>query len=309
MIEVENLSFEYPGARALDEISFRIESGSITALVGPNGAGKTTLLRCMAALEVPYDGHIRIGGVDAVEQPRQVHEMLGFLPDHFGVYSALTARQCLLHAARARGMDDTAALQQIDVVARDVGLSERLQYRAGSLSRGQRQRLAIAQAIIHQPRVLLLDEPASGLDPEARSELADLLRRLAAQDMTVVVSSHILAELETYCTAMLVLRGGRVVEHRTLDTTQGASRRMRLCLLDVAAITAVTEFLVAQPEVGGVAAEDVHLTFDLAGDDAAQASLLTAMIEQGFNISSYGPDRAARLQDVYLAAVGAAGTA
>ena len=297
------------GARALDDVGFSIVAGSITALVGPNGAGKTTLLRCLAALEVPHDGHVRIDGIDAIEHPRQAHEKLGFLPDHFGVYSALTARQCLLHAARARGMSETAARTRIDLVARNVSLSERLQYRAGSLSRGQRQRLAIAQAIIHQPRVLLLDEPASGLDPEARSELAELLRNLASHGMTILVSSHILAELETYCTAMLVLRGGRVVEHRALKVTEGASRRMRLGLLDADAITAATEFLVAQPEVGGVAADGAELTFDLGGGDTVQAALLTALVEQGFNVCSYGPERAARLQDVYLAAVGAAGTA
>lgn len=309
MIEVDSLSFEYPGARALDDVSFRIETGSITALVGPNGAGKTTLLRCLAALDEPYDGSIRIDGIDAIEHPRRVHERLGFLPDHFGVYNALSARQCLLHAARARGMTDRQALQRVEQTARDVDLSDRLQQRAGTLSRGQRQRLAIAQSIIHQPKVLLMDEPASGLDPEARAELSSLLNRLAAQGMTILVSSHILAELEAYCTAMLVLRRGRVVEHRTLATVDDASRRMRMNLLDANAADAVTDFLVAQPEVGGVAIQETQLTFDLVGGDAAQAALLSALIEQGFEISAYGPERLARLQDVYLAAVGAAGTA
>lgn len=309
MIKVENLSFEYPGARALDDVSFTIETGSITALVGPNGAGKTTLLRCLAALDQPHDGAIRINGIDAIEKPRQAHEKLGFLPDHFGVYIALSARQCLLYAARAHGMNDRQAAQRVEATAHDVGLEDRLQQGAGTLSRGQRQRLAIAQSIIHQPAVLLLDEPASGLDPEARAELSSLLHRLAAQGMTILVSSHILAELEAYCTAMLVLRQGRVVEHRTLNAVSGASRRMRLSLLQPDAVTAVTEFLVSQPEVGSVIAQDAQLAFDLVGGDAAQAALLIALVEQGFNISAYAPERAARLQDVYLAAVGAAGTA
>lgn len=309
MIEVDKVSFEYPGARALDDVSFHIDTGSITALVGPNGAGKTTLLRCLAALDEPYDGRIRIDGIDAIEQPRRVHERLGFLPDHFGVYAALSARQCLLHAARARGMTDRQSMERVEATARDVDLSDRLQQSAGTLSRGQRQRLAIAQSIIHQPRVLLLDEPASGLDPEARVDLSNLLNRLAAQGMTILVSSHILAELEAYCTAMLVLRHGRVVEHRTLVTAAGASRRMRMNLVDATAVYAVTNFLIAQPEVGGVEAEDTQLAFDLIGDIAAQAALLSALIDQGFDISAYGLERAARLQDVYLAAVGATGTA
>jgi ABC-2 type transport system ATP-binding protein len=196
MIEVSGLVFEYPGQRALDGVSLSIQAGAITALVGPNGAGKTTLLRLIAALETPYDGQVTIDGLDTRDQPRAIHERLGYLPDFFGLYDALSVRRCLFYAARAHGIGAGEAGAAAEAAAARVGLSDRLGQAAGSLSRGLRQRLAIAQAIVHDPKVLLLDEPAAGLDPQARRDLSRLLLELRDGGMTLVVSSHILAELE-----------------------------------------------------------------------------------------------------------------
>jgi ABC-2 type transport system ATP-binding protein len=214
LIQVRDLRFDYPGTRALDGVSFRLAAGSVTALVGPNGAGKTTLLRCLAGLDAPHGGSVMLDGIDVGSDPRAAHERLGFLPDHFGLYAELSARRCLQHAGASRGLNGADLDRRIDDTARSVGLQAKLDHKAGSLSRGQRQRLALAQAILHRPNVLLLDEPASGLDPEARAALSELMRSLATGGMTLLVSSHILAELETYCSAMLVLSGGRVLEHR-----------------------------------------------------------------------------------------------
>ncbi|MDD1606888.1 MAG: ABC transporter ATP-binding protein, partial [Methylococcaceae bacterium] len=212
MINVEQLIFEYPNLRALDEVSFHIPQGSITALVGPNGAGKTTLLRCMAALDQPMSGNIRIDGIDVLEHPRECHRIIGYLSDFFGLYDRLTVRQCLHYVARAQGIADEDCEAAIAKVSKGLYITDRLDVLAGTLSRGLRQRVAIAQAIIHSPRVVLLDEPASGLDPEARHELAELFLELQKQGMTLLVSSHILAELEAYSTDMLVLRQGRIIE-------------------------------------------------------------------------------------------------
>lgn len=213
MIHVSNLIFEYPGFRALNDLGFHIPRGSITALVGPNGAGKTTLLRSMVALEQPVSGEIRINGIDVLEHPRECHRIIGFLSDFFGLYERLTVYQCLHYVARAQGLKDEACTSAISKVSQDLSLSRYMNTRTGELSRGLRQRVAIAQAIIHSPRVVLLDEPASGLDPDARHELARLFLSLQKQGMTLLVSSHILAELDTYCTDMLVLRQGVIVEH------------------------------------------------------------------------------------------------
>ncbi|MDO4724750.1 MAG: ABC transporter ATP-binding protein [Comamonadaceae bacterium] len=216
LIEIDQLVFEYPGHRALDGVSLRLERGSVTALVGPNGAGKSTLLRCMAGLERPLSGQIRIDGVSVIDAPRQVHRKLGYLSDFFGLYEGLRVRQCLAYAALAVGVARQQLPERVAQVAQAMDLTALLQRRPSELSRGQRQRLAIGQAIIHSPQVLLLDEPASGLDPQARSSLAALFRRLQAQGMTLLVSSHILSELDEYSTHILSIRQGRIVSHEDL---------------------------------------------------------------------------------------------
>ena len=217
MIDISQLVFEYPGHRALDGVSLRIAEGSVTALVGPNGAGKSTLLRCIAGLEQPLSGQIQVKGISVTDQPREVHRHLGYLSDFFGLYDRLSVQRCLEYSALAMGLPQRQAAGRAEEVAAQLGLGELLQRCPTELSRGQRQRVAIGQAIVHQPGVLLLDEPASGLDPEARGSLSQLFRQLQAQGMTLVVSSHILSELDEYCTHILSIRNGRIESHEALD--------------------------------------------------------------------------------------------
>jgi ABC-2 type transport system ATP-binding protein len=298
---VADLRFEYPGVRALDDVSFTLERGTVTALVGPNGAGKSTLLRCMAGLETPIFGAIAVAGIDVLETPRQAHRCLGYLSDFFGVYESLTVRQCLAHAAAIHGMTDEQGVQAVRRVAGDLGLADRLEIPAGTLSRGLRQRLAIGQSIVHSPQLLLLDEPAAGLDPEARHALASLFRKLQASGMTLVVSSHILAELDEYSTHMLVLQLGRVVEHRRLHAPEGdTGRRLRVVL--AAADTRLRNELALQPSVANVTADGRAASFDFKGDEEAQADLLRALIAAGFAVTAFEEARE-NLHDSYLRTV------
>jgi ABC-2 type transport system ATP-binding protein len=220
MIEVHDLVYEYPTKRALDGVSLRIQAGSITALVGPNGAGKSTLMRCIAALEMPYSGRVLIDGLDTRSAPRRIHERLAFLPDFFGLYDQLTVTRCLTYAGLAHGLRGAKLDRAVDIAAARVGLTDRMGDRASELSRGLRQRLAIGQAIVHEPRVVLLDEPAAGLDPDARRNLSRLFRSLSAEGMTLVVSSHILAELEDYCTDMVVIRDGKLAGGQSVSLSR-----------------------------------------------------------------------------------------
>ena len=296
---VAGLRFEYPGVRALDDVAFDLERGSVTALVGPNGAGKSTLMRCIAGLEAPFMGSISVDGVDVVEAPREAHRRLGYLSDFFGVYEALTVRQCLAHSAAIH--DRPAAPGEIERTAASLGLADRLEQAAGTLSRGLRQRLAIGQAIIHAPRLLLLDEPAAGLDPEARHALATLFRRLQAEGMTLVVSSHILAELDEYSTHMLVMRGGRVVEHRALDAV--VSGRRQVLRVELAqADTRLGAMLEAAAGVSDVQAGPAEATFHWSGDAASQAQLLRNLVTQGLPVSRFEELRE-NLNDSYLRTV------
>jgi ABC-2 type transport system ATP-binding protein len=300
MIEIRDLVFEYPGHRALAGVSLTIVQNSITALVGPNGAGKTTLLRCMAALETPYSGRVAIDGLDTREAPRAIHARLGYLPDFFGLYDALSVRRCLHYAARAHGIGASAAGGAAEVAAGRVGLSDRMEQAAGQLSRGLRQRLAIAQTIVHQPKVLLLDEPAAGLDPKARRDLSQLLLSLKGSGMTLVVSSHILAELEDYSDRMVIVDHGRIVGGESIALKTGA--RLRIVL--AAPREDLKDFL------SGQGAKILEATADQAvvgmhADAGARARLLAALVEAGFAVADFTEDARA-LEDVYFAQTGRA---
>jgi ABC-2 type transport system ATP-binding protein len=297
----EGLRFEYPGVRALDDVSFALERGSVTALVGPNGAGKSTLLRCLAGLETPALGRIEIAGVDVLDSPREAHVRLGYLSDFFGVYETLTVRQCLTHAGAVHGAPESELAAAVERTAGRLNLTDRLEVAAGALSRGLRQRLAIGQSIIHSPQLLLLDEPAAGLDPEARHSLAALFRQLQSDGMTLVVSSHILAELDEYSTDMLVLRNGRVVEQRRLHTgAEGQKRRLEVGLAAPDARLAVV--LAMQPNVESVAVDGARASFLWQGDEGARAVLLKTLIEAGLAVTSFEESRE-NLHDSYLRTV------
>ncbi len=304
MIEISELTFDYPGLRALDAVSCRIEAGSITALVGPNGAGKTTLMRCLCGLEQPLAGQIRVDGIDVIAEPRRSHERLGYLSDFFGLYEDLTVDRCLRHAALAHGLRGALDGPVRDTAAR-LGLEDRLQQRAGDLSRGLRQRVAIAQAMIHAPRVLVLDEPAAGLDPEARHSLAALFRALQATGMTLLVSSHILSELEQYATHMLVLDGGRLLEHRALTGMTGTRRTLSIGFDGDGAALAAR--LKAHDGVHDLDLKAQRALFGFEGDDRAQAALLRELVSGGVEVINFGL-AASDLQERYLATVGQRGS-
>jgi ABC-2 type transport system ATP-binding protein len=311
LIEVEQLVFEYPGHRALDGVSLRIGAGSVTALVGPNGAGKTTLMRCIAGLEQPLSGGIRVQDIAVEEHPREVHRHLGYLSDFYGLYDRLSVARCLRYCALAMGVAAHQAETRVQEVAAQLGLSELLQRRPTELSRGQRQRVAIGQAIVHQPAVLLLDEPASGLDPEARGSLSQLFRRLQAQGMTLVVSSHILSELDEYCTHILSLRAGLIESHEALQAA--ASAGPDGARAEAGALYALE---IAPPPDPAQAAQTLRQAlqgvtvqqFDATGArptllwlpaaPAARAHWLAALVQAGVPVAGLTPVRE-RLQDRY----------
>lgn len=306
MIEVEDLIYDYPAQRALHGVSFRIAKGAVLALVGPNGAGKTTLMRCVAALDTQTQGVIRVDGHNTLDHPRAVHAALGYQPDFFGLYDELTVRKSLLYAARSRGVGADRADAAALTAAQRVEIDDRMEQRAGELSRGLRQRLAIAQTIVHEPRVLLLDEPASGLDPEARRSLSDLITKLAAQlGMTIVVSSHILSELEDYCTEMLMIKDGRVAGGGVLSAggPVGAAPA-------AGGPETLVDLLLAQPRpeladilqragaaVVRATAEGARVS--VVGGPEAEAALLGRLVAAGLPLRAFSPVKRT-LEQAYL---------
>lgn len=297
IIEAIDVSYEYPGKRALKNVSFGIEAGSITALVGRNGAGKTTLQRCIAALDDPFSGTIRVSGIDTLQHPREVHSKVGYLSDFFGLYNGLTLRQSLTYVAGLYSLDPATLDSEIESLAHRLGLSAKLDTQVAAMSRGQRQRAGIAQAIIHKPDLLLLDEPAAGLDPEARVGLSALFLSLRDAGMTLVVSSHILSELEDYCTHMLYLQDGQVIDHRSASVSEQQTRLV--IALSEQPQEKHTELLAQQPMVSDVTADAQGLTCMFAGDKTARAELLRQLVKAKLPVCGMEVHKK-RLQDVYM---------
>ena len=298
MVEVEGLNFDYPDKRALFDVSFSIDQGAVVALVGPNGAGKTTLLRCLAALDRAHSGKIVIGGVDVAHDPRAAHHMTGYLSDYFGLYDALTLRQCLTYMAWCQRIPALDVGKRVIDVADEVGITDRLEEKAGTLSRGYRQRLGIGLALIHDPRLLILDEPASGMDPDARIALSRMMRNLRKQGKTIIVSSHILTELEDYCTDMLVIKDGRVAHQVGLDSY--AAQNIRTLRIGVTNLgPAHLDIIMKQPDVAVTATDENLVTCEFAGDREGLQKLLRDLVGAGVPVFSFTSQQH-KLQDAYL---------
>ncbi|HET8761221.1 MAG TPA: ABC transporter ATP-binding protein [Nitrospiria bacterium] len=301
IIETRALRREFGDTVAVSDVTLRVPKGVVLALVGPNGAGKTTLLKMLSGLLEPTSGTAVVGQIDVRERPRDVHALLGFLPDFFGLYDDLMVEDYLDVFARAyRVRPEQRAGRVRDALDR-VGLSERGATRVGTLSRGMRQRLGIARTLIHDPPLLLLDEPASGLDPEIRYELQELFVNLARSGKTLVVSSHILAELEAYCTHVAVLRGGRLVASGSIeDVRRGLSARRRIRIRAADRWDAISQILGARPTVSGISQSGGDGVFEHAGEESDLVDILRALVSAGVPVSAFAEDRGT-IQDTYLA--------
>jgi|SRR5581483_10495633 len=305
MLRVEHVIFDYPGRRALDDVSFEIAPGTITALVGPNGAGKSTLMRVCSALERPFAGRVLLQGMDVHENPREAHRRMGYLTDFFGLYDEMTVRQCLEYRAAAQGVSKSKQCVALEQAATRMQLRDRLNQKAGELSRGLRQRLAIAQATIHNPAFVMLDEPASGLDPEARIGLAYALKLLCAEGMTIIVSSHILSELDDYSTHILMIRDGRIIEHAPIGVMETGPRNtieIELASPD----PRLPEILAAVPGITVERADELRALLSANGAATTRQALLKGLVDAGLPVINFSTEKQ-RLQDAYLARMKAAG--
>ena len=252
----------------------------MVALIGPNGSGKTTLMRCISTLQEIQEGTIYINEVDIKEEPRRIHQMVGYLADNFGLYDDLTVRECLSYTAHSRLLEIEDAIEVVVDCAKEVGVYDFIDREVNTLSRGMRQRVGIAQAIIHSPKLLILDEPASGLDPEARIDLSNLILRLRERGMTIFVSSHILAELEDYSTEMLIIKKGKIVEHtKLISEKKDVSTTTTLKLVLEEAFEELSFLLNDLSEnVKTIQTEGLEVTLSLDESELKQHELLLSLI-------------------------------
>ncbi|PRY02647.1 ABC transporter ATP-binding protein [Allonocardiopsis opalescens] len=279
--------------QALRGVDLTVPYGEVTALVGPNGAGKTTLLLILATLLMHDDGGVSVAGHDPVEDPGAVRAKIGWMPDSFGVYDQLTTDEYLTFFADAYRLPAAAAARRIAELLELVHLTEYRHQPVHVLSRGQKQRLGVARSLVHEPEILLLDEPASGLDPRSRVELRDLLRGLAADGAAVLVSSHILAELSEMADRVVFVADGVTAGEHRLDELTPATHRWRIQARDPDDLAeALSAFGVTATEAGG--GHEVELD----GDDAA-ADLLADLVTDGVRVTAFTP-LGRTLEDAYL---------
>ena len=296
MIAIEQLAKRFNGHRALDGFSLRVEAGELFGLVGPNGAGKTTLIKILATL-VPQDaGAASIGGHDVQGEPRAVRAIVGYLPDVPGLYQDMRVAEFLeffADAFRLKGARRSAAVER---ALERANLSGRHDAYVEQLSLGMKQRLVLAKTLLHDPKVLLLDEPATGLDPLARIELREQLRKLNGEGVTIFVSSHILSDLEDICTRVALIADGRnaaAPDGQTVLTLGGAAQPRLTCEIEVlgearAAATALARVVGAEV----ISAEGSRLRVEVAGDPSRAGPILQALLAAGITIvrfDSRGP--------------------
>jgi ABC-2 type transport system ATP-binding protein len=213
MIKAEGLRKVYAGTEALSDLTFEVPAGEVFGFIGANGAGKTTTLRILAGLARPSAGWAEVDGVDVATERDQLHELVGYMPDFFGVYDSMTAAEYLAFYASCYRLPKHLTARVVTDLLELVHLGSKREAQVNTLSRGMKQRLCLARALVHDPKVLLLDEPASGLDPRARGEMRELVQALRELGKTIVLSSHILPELAEMCTSYGIIHDGRMVAH------------------------------------------------------------------------------------------------
>ncbi len=304
MIELLDFTKRYRNVLAVDRLNLTIPQGELFGFIGPNGAGKTTTIRFLATLLKATSGEGRINGFSVTRQPLQVRRNIGYMPDGFGVYGNLTVWQFLEFFARAYGLPRRAARQRVDELIAMLGLASHRDWRTATLSRGMKQRLCLAKTLVHDPPVLILDEPSTALDPWARIELKEVLKRLARQGKTILISSHVLAELADCCTSIGIIHGGRLVIHGPIVEVYrciGRNRRIEIRFAENQQLG--LSILRSRPDVRCVNADGVQVSVELSGDDAAVCQLLETLIRSGARVQHFAQVQPT-LQDVFMQLTG-----
>jgi ABC-2 type transport system ATP-binding protein len=301
MVEIRGLHRYFGSLKAVDDVSFQFDRGQSFGFIGPNGAGKTTTMRILATIDVPTHGDAYVDGYSVVSDADRVRDLLGYMPDSFTAYANVNCHEYLDFFARAYGLRGKTRLTALRRVMAFTELADLAEKPIDSLSKGMRQRLCLARALIHDPKVLILDEPAAGLDPRARIELRELIKLLAGDGKAILISSHILTELAEMCDAVAIIELGKIVAKGPVHAIQSTSRA--LALLEIAVLRdaeRAERWLRDQADVGEVHCNGNEFTVHFPADAEAQANLLERMITARLPVVSFR-SRQENLEDIFMA--------
>jgi len=304
IVETRGLIKRYGRLTAVGGLDLRVEEGAVFGFVGPNGAGKTTTMRILSTLLRPTSGEAWVAGCSVRKRRRDVRRAIGYMPDFFGVYGDMRVWEYLDFFSACYEIPADTRQRLVNDLLELVDLSHRRDDYVDALSRGMKQRLCLARALAHDPKVLILDEPASGLDPRARVEIRELLRELQAMGKTIFVSSHILSEIEEVCTHIGIIEAGQLVATGTMEEMRHLIQAHRALRVGLAGrIEEVQAWLVGQPNVIGVEPVtgngDGNLEITFTGDDDAMAQLLSEMVGMGFPVLMFR-EETGDLEDVFM---------
>ena len=300
MIETVNLRKEYGSVIAVRDLTLTVNPGDIFGLIGPNGAGKSTTINMIASLLDPTEGSIFVDGLDVDKNRRQVRGIVGYMPDLFGMYDDLTVREYLAFFGTAYGVAEPVRTSRIDDVLEVVELQDKRDELIGKLSRGMRQRLCVGKTLVQNPKILLLDEPASGMDPKGRIELRSLLKELQRQGKTILISSHILTELSDFCNTIGIMEKGRVIETGTVDEIRAKIKGlMRLNVEVVEGVSRAEKLLESDDKVEDVVVEGNKISVAVDAEADYAATILEKLISNGVRVSSFAREEA-NVEEIYM---------
>ena len=300
MITLTGFGKDYGDFTAVESIDLQIEAGETFGFIGPNGAGKSTTIRFLATLLRASRGCGAVAGCDVMGDPVGVRQAVGYMPDNFGVYDGMRVWEFLDFFAVAYRIGRTERKQIIDNVLELLDLSHKRDDFVNGLSRGMKQRLCLAKTLVHDPPVLILDEPASGLDPRARVEVKALLKELRKMGKTILISSHILTELADCCTSIGIIERGQILMHGPIDSVYRQIRRNRIVEIQfISGEEAGLSILRSDPALRSLEVEPNGVVAELETDDEGLAQLLEQLIQEGVRMKSFN-DRDPTLEDVFM---------
>ena len=283
---IENLTVKYGDFTAVDNLNLTIEEGDIYGFIGPNGAGKTSTIRVIATLLEPASGRVLIDGVDVEKYPEKVKPLVGYMPDFFGVYDNLKVWEYLEFFARAYEMEAVSIPSKIDSALDITKLGGKKDNYVEDLSRGMKQRLCLAKTLIHDPRLLVLDEPASGMDPNARMEIRELLKTLSEAGKTIFISSHILSELADICDRVGILELGKLVGEGSIEEMAKRLQPARLLRIRARNLQAAAKAVESIEAVMSSERKEEHLLVTLKDSDEVAEALIKALVAAGAGLLS-----------------------